>query len=67
MRNRVSRASDIYSNNIKLYQRLSNTKTTIPTIENLIVRDNNRQVIKNRLSKYERGIDYDNKSNCASL
>ena len=58
MRNRVSKASNIYTSNIKMYQRLSNAKTTIPTIENLIVRDNNREIIKSRLSKYERGIDY---------
>jgi hypothetical protein len=35
MKVRVNKAADIYKDNLRLYQRLMKTKTTIPTIEQL--------------------------------
>ena len=33
MRQKMSKAIDLYSENLKLYNKLSSTKTTLPTLE----------------------------------
>ena len=46
MRARIHKATDLYHNNLKLYNRLSSTKSTIPSIEEL-----KRKEIKNNVIK----------------
>lgn len=53
MRERIHKASDIYVNNLKLYNRLSNTKSTIPTIEVLKKKEQKNSVLKQRLSEFD--------------
>jgi len=46
MRERINKASDIYHDNLKLYSRLSNTKSTIPTVEVLKKKELKNTIIK---------------------
>jgi|TARA_B110000305_G_C19227181_1_gene533398 hypothetical protein len=52
MRDRFSKASNIYSTNLKLYNRLSNTKSTVPTVSELRKVNQKNDVLRNRLSNY---------------
>ncbi len=48
----MSKASDLYASNLKLYNKLSSTKTTIPTLEQLKEKQLKNIILKKRLSNY---------------
>ena len=52
MRDRFSKASDVYKTNLKLYNRLSNTKSTVPTVSELRKVNQKNDVLRSRLSNY---------------
>ena len=53
MRQRVSKAYNLYNDNLKLYDRLSNTKSTLPKLEKMIRKQNDHDKLLKRISHYE--------------
>mmetsp|Transcript_10100 Transcript_10100/g.15425 ORF Transcript_10100/g.15425 Transcript_10100/m.15425 type:complete len:87 (+) Transcript_10100:3-263(+) len=49
LRQRMTKAAGIYKDNLKLFERLSSTKTTIPTLGELKQRQKSKEQIKKKL------------------
>ena len=60
MKTRVNKAADIYKDNLRLYQRLMKTKSTIPTVEELKVINLEKDRLKQRISQYDIVVDNNN-------
>ena len=60
MKTRVNKAADIYKDNLRLYQRLMKTKSTIPTVEELKVINLEKDRLKQRISQYDIVLDNNN-------
>lgn len=58
MKTRVNKAADIYKDNLRLYQRLIKTKSTIPTVEELKVINIEKDRLKQRISQYDVVLDH---------
>ena len=57
MKTRVNKAADIYKDNLRMYQRLMMTKSTIPTVEELKVINLENKKLKQRISQYDVTIE----------
>ena len=57
MKTRVNKAADIYKDNLRMYQRLMMTKSTIPTVEELKVVNLENKKLKQRISQYDVTIE----------
>ena len=53
VRQRVNKAYNLYTDNLKIYQRLSNTKSTIPSLEKCNRENDKRDKLLERLSQFQ--------------
>jgi hypothetical protein len=53
MRSRVAKAYNLYTDNLRLFDRLSNAKSTLPNVEALVKQSEKHEKLLRRISHYE--------------